>query len=117
MQPIRYDTACTMICTEVDYLFQDLVLKLDIARKLEKHRGCVNTISFNASGEILVSGSDDRRVILWDWEAGRAKLSFHSGHADNIFQAKFMPYNDDRSLVTCGADGEVLPWDILPLSL
>ncbi|XP_057525806.1 uncharacterized protein LOC130805157 [Amaranthus tricolor] len=86
---------------------EDLVLKLDIARKLEKHRGCVNTISFNASGEILVSGSDDRRVILWDWEAGRAKLSFHSGHADNIFQAKFMPYNDDRSLVTCGADGEV----------
>lgn len=86
---------------------QGLVLRLEILRKLEKHRGCVNTVSFNGSGDILVSGSDDRRVILWDWEFGRAKLSFHSGHSNNVFQAKFMPYSDDRSIVTCAADGQV----------
>ncbi|KAJ8452956.1 hypothetical protein Cgig2_014719 [Carnegiea gigantea] len=85
----------------------DLVLRLEILRKLEKHRGCVNTVSFNGSGDILVSGSDDRRVILWDWEFGRVKLSFHSGHSNNVFQAKFMPYSDDRSIVTCAADGQV----------
>jgi len=89
-------------------LFQDLVLKFEILRKLEKHRGCVNTVSFNESGDILLSGSDDRRVILWDWEIGRVKLSFHSGHGNNVFQAKFMPYSDDRSIVTCAADGQVI---------
>ncbi|KAF2302156.1 hypothetical protein GH714_033088 [Hevea brasiliensis] len=78
---------------------EDLVLRLDIYKKLEKHRGCVNTVSFNADGDILVSGSDDRRVILWDWETGRIKLSFHSGHNNNVFQAKIMPYTDDRSIV------------------
>lgn len=83
-------------------------------RKLEKHRGCVNTVSFNESGDILVSGSDDRKVILWDWEIGHAKLSFHSGHVHNVFQAKFMPYSysDDCSLVTCAADGQVFPWEL-----
>lgn len=86
---------------------QDLVLRLDVLRKLEKHRGCVNTVSFNGSGDILVSGSDDRRVILWNWEIGSVKLSFHSGHGNNVFQAKFMPYSDDLSLVTCAADGQV----------
>ncbi|KAK2974306.1 hypothetical protein RJ640_026867 [Escallonia rubra] len=86
---------------------EDLVLRLELLRKLEKHRGCVNAVSFNADGEILVSGSDDRRVTLWDWQMGRVKLSFHSGHSNNVFQAKIMPYTEDRTIVTCAADGQV----------
>lgn len=96
------------MCLGCSFLFQDLVLQFDIHRKLEKHRGCVNTLSFNADGDILVSGSDDRRIILWDWEFGNVKLSFDSGHINNVFQAKFMPYTDDRCIVTCAADGQVI---------
>ncbi|KAJ4715934.1 DDB1- and CUL4-associated factor 8-like [Melia azedarach] len=92
---------------------EDLILRLDIYKKLDKHRGCVNTVSFNTNGDILVSGSDDRRVILWDWETGHVKLSFHSGHNNNVFQAKLMPYSDDRSVVTCAADGQVRHAQIL----
>ncbi|CAK9134574.1 unnamed protein product [Ilex paraguariensis] len=84
---------------------EDLVLRLDLFRKLENHRGCVNTVSFNADGDILVSGSDVRRVLFWDWEAGQVKLSFHSGHNHNVLHAKIMPYTEDRSIVTCAADG------------
>lgn len=91
----------------VNFVFQDLVLRLDLHGKLEKHRGCVNTVSFSSDGDILVSGSDDRRVILWDWQCGRIKLAFHTGHNNNVFQAKFMPFSDDRSIVTCAADGQV----------
>ncbi|RVW96572.1 DDB1- and CUL4-associated factor 8 [Vitis vinifera] len=98
---------------KVFYGSMDLVLQFDIYRKLEKHRGCVNTVSFNADGDILVSGSDDRRIILWDWESGHVKLSFESGHINNVFQAKFMPYTDDRSIVTCAADGQVRRAQIL----
>ncbi|CAK7329441.1 unnamed protein product [Dovyalis caffra] len=87
---------------------EDLVLRLEVHKKLEKHEGCVNTLSFNADGDVLVSGSDDLRVILWDWETGRVKLSFDSGHHNNVFQAKFMPFSDDRTIVTCAADGEEL---------
>ncbi|PKA60121.1 Dynein assembly factor with WDR repeat domains 1 [Apostasia shenzhenica] len=86
---------------------EGLVRRLAICKKLDKHRGCVNTVSFNAAGNILVSGSDDRLVLLWDWDAGTVKFPFHSGHSNNVFQAKFMPYTNDRILVTCAADGEV----------
>lgn len=82
-------------------------MRLEIHKKLEKHEGCVNTLSFNSGGDVLISGSDDLRVILWDWETGRVKLSFNSGHRNNVFQAKFMPFSDDRTIVTCAADGEV----------
>ncbi|XP_071691406.1 uncharacterized protein [Rutidosis leptorrhynchoides] len=86
---------------------EDLVLRLELSRKLDKHKGCVNTVGFNADGDILVSGSDDRNVILWDWETGKVKLSYYSGHNNNIFQAKIMPGTNDRSIITCAADGQV----------
>lgn len=83
------------------------MLRLQLYKKLEKHRGCVNTVSFNADGDILISGSDDQRLILWNWVTGKANHVFDSGHSDNVFQAKFMPYTGDRSIVTCAADGQV----------
>jgi WD40 repeat protein len=33
-------------------------------------KGCVNAISFNKEGNLLVSGSDDREVCIWDWASG-----------------------------------------------
>ncbi|XP_016465615.1 uncharacterized protein LOC107788450 [Nicotiana tabacum] len=84
-----------------------MVKRLDLYGKLTGHEGCVNTIDFNATGDVLVSGSDDRRVILWDWATRTSKLSYPSGHMDNIFQAKFMPFADDRKIVTASADGQV----------
>ncbi|KAG5598846.1 hypothetical protein H5410_030216 [Solanum commersonii] len=83
------------------------VKRLDLYGKLNGHEGCVNTIDFNATGDVLVSGSDDRRVILWDWATRKSKLSYSSGHMDNIFQARFMPFTDDQKVVTAAADGQV----------
>ncbi|KAF8013425.1 hypothetical protein BT93_I1316 [Corymbia citriodora subsp. variegata] len=92
---------------------EDLVLRLEIYKKLNGHRGCVNTVGFNADGDIVISGSDDRHVKLWDWQTGKVKLSFYSGHLSNVFQAKIMPYTDDRSIVTCAADGQARHAQIL----
>ncbi|KAK1261274.1 hypothetical protein QJS04_geneDACA001290 [Acorus gramineus] len=86
---------------------KDLVLRLGVYRKLDKHRGCVNTVNFNEAGDVLVSGSDDRLVKLWNWDIGVVRLSFHSGHTDNVFQARIMPYTDDSTIITSAADGEV----------
>ncbi|VFQ76735.1 unnamed protein product [Cuscuta campestris] len=89
---------------------ETVVKQLDLSGELEGHQGCVNTISFNSTGDILVSGSDDKQVILWDWARNTSKLSYMSGHFDNIFQAKFMPFSDDRKIVTSSADGQAVLW-------
>lgn len=86
---------------------QALVKQIDSYGKLTGHRGCVNTIEFNSTGELLVSGSDDRQIMLWDWARLKLEFSYASGHLDNIFQARIMPFTDDRKIVSSSADCQV----------
>lgn len=81
--------------------------QIDLYKKLEGHHGCVNTVEFNSAGDVLVSGSDDKRVLFWNWATGSELFSYFSGHHDNIFQAKIMPFTDDQRIVTSSADGQV----------
>lgn len=85
----------------------DLTHRLQLDRKLDKHEGCVNTVSFTQDGEWLVSGSDDLYVNIWNWQTGQTALGFHSGHRNNVFQAKTLPESGNKTIVTCAADGQV----------
>ncbi|CAL5389144.1 unnamed protein product [Camellia sinensis] len=84
-----------------------LVNQIDLYGKLSGHAGCVNTVQFNSTGDLLVSGSDDRQVMFWNWAMKKLEFSYPSGHLDNIFQVRIMPFTDDRKIVTSSADGQV----------
>lgn len=48
------------------------VQRMELAGQLTGHTGCINTVSFDTDGgDILISGSDDRQIVLWDWQQGR----------------------------------------------
>jgi WD40 repeat protein len=54
------------------------VQRMELQQKLEGHNGCVNTVSFDTeAGDILVSGSDDMQIKLWDWERGGWAAGIH----------------------------------------
>jgi WD repeat-containing protein 42A len=89
------------------YGLPSFVKRLCLEKKLEAHEGCVNCINFSPSGQLLVSGSDDLHVVIWDWVRGRMLANLDSGHISNIFQAKFMPYTAESVLVTAARDGQV----------
>ncbi|XP_052405125.1 DDB1- and CUL4-associated factor 8 [Carassius gibelio] len=84
-----------------------LVQRLELQGRLERHTGCVNTLHFNPSGTRLASGSDDLRVVIWDWASRKAELEFDSGHKSNVFQAKFLPNSGDSTLAMCARDGQI----------
>ncbi|XP_058445214.1 uncharacterized protein DDB_G0283357 [Malaya genurostris] len=68
--------------------------RLRIAKNLYKkdlvsHYGCVNAIEFSQEGELLVSGGDDRRVLLWHVDKSilekESPASMQKQHLSNIF--------------------------------
>ena len=81
--------------------------RFELAYKLFGHDGCVNSLHFNESGNLLASGSDDLDIIVWDWEKKRKRYSFSSGHNANIFQSKFLPFRGDTHIVSTSRDGQV----------
>ncbi|MFS8005293.1 putative transcription factor WD40-like family [Helianthus anomalus] len=86
---------------------EGVVSRIGLAGNLIGHERCVNTVEFNRSGDRLVSGSDDRRVVLWNVASRCLVLSYDSGHADNVLQARIMPFSDERSILTSATDGQV----------
>jgi hypothetical protein len=83
-------------------------------KTLKSHTGCVNSLAWNQSGTRLLSGSDDTLLKIWNPSILLSEEpldplvgSFETGHASNIFSARFMPSSNDCKIVSCAADGMV----------
>ncbi len=60
------------------------VQRMELQQRLEGHHGCVNTVSFDTeAGDIIISGSDDMQIMLWDWEQGVWTVKARRGQAGN----------------------------------
>ncbi|KAM8854943.1 DDB1- and CUL4-associated factor 6 isoform 4-T4 [Spinachia spinachia] len=84
---------------------REFVQRLKLEGTLNVHDGCVNTISWNDTGEYLLSGSDDTFLVISNPYNKKVKKSIRSGHRANIFSAKFMPHTNDQEIVSCSGDG------------
>jgi len=61
-----------------------------MSKLLTGHEECVNSLDFNKTGNIIVSGSDDLKISLWDWSNDECLLNFKSIHTRNIFQVNLI---------------------------
>ncbi|XP_070191323.1 DDB1- and CUL4-associated factor 6-like isoform X2 [Littorina saxatilis] len=86
---------------------RDFLQRLRLERRLEVHRGCVNTIAWNESGTSILSGSDDQHLVISNPFSGQTKASIRSGHHSNIFCAKFLPNSQDQEIVSCSGAGSI----------
>lgn len=92
-------------------LFTDnisLVQRLGLIQTLPLHQGCVNTLCWNESGNLLLSGSDDQHLVVTNGHTYKVCHNYRTSHRANIFSAKFMPASGDHNIVSCSGDGIVL---------
>jgi hypothetical protein len=73
------------------------------------HESFVNSVAFSPDGKLIVSGSDDNTVRLWDIEGNRVGQPFQ-GHEDSVNSVAFSP--DGKLIVSGSDDNTVRLWNI-----
>ncbi|XP_017026703.1 DDB1- and CUL4-associated factor 5 [Drosophila kikkawai] len=85
-------------------------------RNLTGHYGCVNALEFSQGGQLLASGGDDKRVLLWNIDREVASQlgkprSMNVKHASNIFCLGFDIQNS--YILSGGNDDLVIQHDLV----
>ncbi|XP_056413674.1 DDB1- and CUL4-associated factor 6 isoform X3 [Hyla sarda] len=92
----------------INYLGRrEFIQRLKLETTLNVHDGCVNTISWNSTGEYLLSGSDDTTLVICNPYSKKVLTQIRSGHRANIFSAKFLPLTNDKQIISCSGDGVI----------
>ncbi|KAI4886604.1 hypothetical protein NFI96_000801 [Prochilodus magdalenae] len=86
---------------------REFVQRLKLEAALGVHDGCVNTISWNDTGEYLLSGSDDAKLVITNPYTRKVLVNVSSGHQANIYSAKFMPESCDHWIISSAEDGNI----------
>ncbi|XP_034898389.1 protein ALTERED SEED GERMINATION 2 isoform X1 [Populus alba] len=97
-------------------MHSSLIRRLSQERELEGHQGCVNSIAWNSKGSLLISGSDDTRMNIWNYAGRKLLHSIDTGHSANIFCTKFVPETSDELVVAGAGDAEVRLFNLSRLS-
>lgn len=82
-------------------------------RTLAKHRGSVLCLQFDSDPkeDIIVSGSSDSDVIIWQFSTGKEIQTLKHAHRESVLNVKF----DGRILVTCSKDKTIKIFNRKPL--
>jgi len=69
----------------------------------------VNTLNINKSGYYFVSGSADRKVLLWNYDEG-SKYYEGEAHSGAVTKVKISP--DEKTIVSVGTEGGICIWRV-----
>ncbi|CAF1441354.1 unnamed protein product [Rotaria magnacalcarata] len=79
---------------------------------IDAHTAEVNCISFNPFSEyILLTGSADKTLALWDLRNLKVKIATFESHKDEIFQVQWSPHNE-TIFASSGSDRRIHIWDL-----
>ena len=68
----------------------------------------LNTIDITAEGKHFVSGGQDGRIKIWNYDEGICYFE-GEGHSGAITRVKISP--DQRRIISVGSEGAIFFWD------
>jgi WD40 repeat protein len=64
-------------------------------------------VVFSKNGKFIVSGSDDKSVIVWNAETGNLEKKL-IGHGEKVSSVDFLP--DGKYIVSSSFDNKIIIW-------
>lgn len=89
--------------------YENLNPKLRPILQIAGHTGGINSIDISKDGRLMLSGSDDNAMILWDLKEKKV-LRVFIDHDAKIMQVRFSP--DNHYGLSCSKDKKIKLWDI-----
>ena len=85
------------------------VPKLQQVGALSGHQNKVSCSSFSEDGKYLVSGSLDRRLLVWSTDSNTLILPFEGAHGSQINDVRF---GSDTHCLSASSDKTVKLWQV-----
>jgi len=86
----------------------------EVVQEYLGHSSRINSAAFNSDGTLLVTGSADATIRLWETETGRLVRVFE-GHSGQVRTVMFS--DDDLTILSSAADATIRLWSINGLEL
>src|SRR6266446_7468100 len=85
---------------------------LDVVHTLKGHGAEVYSVAFSPDGKLLVTGSFDNTLKLWDVASGKELKTYAGpqGHTKQVLSVAFSP--DGQFIASGGADNTLKIWDV-----
>lgn len=129
MHRLLHNVACSPSTSTATHEYRNKSLKQVYAGQLDKvnvlgndndygHTGCVNALSWELDGNVLVSGGDDTTLRLWRQDTDDYSTPYpyketaivRTGHTGNIFNARLLP--SSSRIATVAGDRQVRIFDV-----
>jgi len=79
-------------------------------QQLPAHKQAVYSVAVSRGGDVIVSGSSDKSVRIWNAHTGDAALPTLEGHTGNVLSVSISP--DGRFIASASEDNTVRLWDV-----
>ncbi|NJN72239.1 MAG: TIR domain-containing protein [Limnothrix sp. RL_2_0] len=98
---------------EIRRVISQSVYQLKESNRLIDHEAAVNAIDYSTDGQLLVSGSADKSIILWDENGNYLETlgeigPIRKGHTASVNTVAFSP--SDEYIVSGSADSSIKIW-------
>ncbi|KAM3138862.1 hypothetical protein pb186bvf_009065 [Paramecium bursaria] len=92
-----------------DIIVTDQNSLIQVVKIADAHRDCINSIDYNTTNDVIVSGSQDQSIKLFQGKTGKVLIDKQNAHQQGVDQIKFI---NNLKIVSLDQNNILRQWQI-----